>query len=789
MTFARWRSHPRVRSIVEWGLLFVGLLLAIWAATRSNAAGPSILLVVLYVIAINFSAPVARAGAVVVPVVGLCSLFVVGYWPALLLAAIGVALAELAFPLWSPIWQRSSGPRQERWQRLGYSLTQLAALAAAGQAYLAVSPTPLSAGIDLNQLAPLLVLGVTYAGIYGVANALIWLLAGGSLNRLVWDYGLSILLASILSQPFAHFGSLIFRQFGLPAFAVYCLGMGAFAMAAGLSWQRNDAMAQQLRQFAALNAVGRSMRETLDFDAVLQRTFRQVHDLVPADRFFIALVTEGGEWERPLLAARGRIQPKESAGTHYTPDDFTAYVADNGRVLDLDPQNVHYAAQHDLKPPVPMPAYWLGVPLATGNRTIGAMVLQRSDQSQPFSSWSREVLVAIAGQASAAVENARLYNEVLRLYNLTDEALARRVEQLHALLDAVQEGVLMLDARGRVLLVNRQAADFLGLRAESLQGNELDVATAAPRLGYTEPAFRSLLTELADGPLPDSRSVTYATSSPVGPEPARRFIERTETTVLSGPTAVVSWLMVLRDVTEERELAEWRQDVTRMIVHDLRNPVTTLMSTLQRVEKHAEQPERLPALLASARRTGSSLLDMVDSLMDIHRLEAGRLVLDVEAMRLPPLIERVLAYMQPLADERGTVLLGPGELDVPSVWADAELMRRVLVNLLDNALKFTPAGGKVIVEAAPWDGPDAAHDRGVRCTITDTGPGIPADHRERIFDRYTRIDSGGTQVRGTGLGLTFCKLAIEAQGGAIWVEDAPDQGSRFIFTLPGPPIF
>jgi two-component system, NtrC family, sensor histidine kinase KinB len=125
--------------------------------------------------------------------------------------------------------------------------------------------------------------------------------------------------------------------------------------------------------------------------------------------------------------------------------------------------------------------------------------------------------------------------------------------------------------------------------------------------------------------------------------------------------------------------------------------------------------------------------------------------------------------------------------DLPPVWADADLVRRVLINLLDNALKFAPSGGQVNGRLQAEPGSDN-WEPGLRCTISDSGPGIPPQFRELVFDRYMRTNPGGAQVRGTGLGLTFCKLAVEAHNGHIWVEDGPDGGSQFVFILPGIPI-
>jgi PAS domain S-box-containing protein len=399
--------------------------------------------------------------------------------------------------------------------------------------------------------------------------------------------------------------------------------------------------------------------------------------------------------------------------------------------------------------------------------------------------------LAFAGQVSAAIQNARLYSEVVRLYNLTDEALAERVQQLQALLDSTHEGVLMFDTTQRIVLVNRVAADLLGQQRQALLDRALVPSIVSAALGYEEGALTALLQQLSTGSVPVGRSRVYETRISRENVDARHFIERNEAPVLADDSHLLGWLMVLRDVTEEVERSEWRLNATRMIVHDLRNPITTLSSTVELIENRltGEVDPEVYRLTQSAQRGISDMLDMVDSLMDVTRIEAGQLVVDAEAMRLPPLLERVVEHMQPLALQKHIALCSTMPADLPAVWGDAEILRRVLVNLLDNALKFTPAGGQVMIQLAPDLQTGDDDSAGVLCSIEDNGPGIPGPYRTQIFDRFVRINVGGGQVRGTGLGLTFCKLAIEAHGGRIWVADAEHGGSRFVFTLPGVPRF
>ncbi len=786
----RINANPILRRGLEWGSFFVGLIWAIWAATQNEAAAQSILIVLSMVIAINFGLPTWRGGISLHSIPLIAGILILGFEPALILGGVAILLAQLARPIWRPLWQPLDWENERWYERMAFAVNHLAAAAVAVKFYERTDGLlPIPVNENYLPLAPLLWMGVAYVGVLFIGAACIWLL----LRRSIFDFGrdaaINLLANNILAFPFGVFTAIIFADAGMPAFVLNLIGLAAFSALVGLFWQRNFVMQRQLSQLATLNRANIAVRESLDLLAVLRHTHQQITNLLPADRFFIALRQEDGGWEQPFSVLNGEIV--NLIDESYRPDDFTKWVVDRSQILDLDSGNIGYASQHQIQPPQPTPPYWLGIPLATSKRTIGAMVLQRFDQERPFSLWSREVLLSIAGQVSIAIENARLHSETLRLYNLTDEALARRLKELQALLNSSQDGALMLDTRGKVALVNKMAASQLRSVPESLQGKRLNVEQMAGWLGYEPGEMQQILDEMHNGNPPRSSRKIYKSTQPQPGDTATlavRYIDRNSVPVIGEESRVIGWLLALRDVTEERESAELRQDVTRMIVHDLRNPVSTLMSVLNRIEQIQPPANGAKQLMDNAKRGCLTILDMIDSLMDVHRMEAGQFIVEAEAMRLPPLIREAINHVQPLADERGIDLGVSIPEDLPAIWGDEPLLRRVTLNLLDNAFKFTPRGGQVKV-ALTTNGHDANLDAGIRCAISDSGPGIPPDKRNLIFDRYTRISQGGAQVRGTGLGLTFCKLALEAQGGEIWVEDSEEGGSRFIFTVPGIPDF
>jgi signal transduction histidine kinase len=184
------------------------------------------------------------------------------------------------------------------------------------------------------------------------------------------------------------------------------------------------------------------------------------------------------------------------------------------------------------------------------------------------------------------------------------------------------------------------------------------------------------------------------------------------------------------------------------------------------------------SLVGIAIRSGQHLSRLVDSLLDLRRLEGGKAVLHKEDVLLSTIVNEAILQVQPTAEGKGIQLLNNLPEWLPVVRVDADMLRRVCINLIDNAVKYTPGSGSVTVTAK-------VEKNEAYISIADTGPGIPESERTRIFDKFARIQRTGAP-KGLGLGLAFCRLAIEAHGGRIWVDAGATQGSVFLFTLPIP---
>ncbi|HOS95140.1 MAG TPA: ATP-binding protein, partial [Armatimonadota bacterium] len=338
--------------------------------------------------------------------------------------------------------------------------------------------------------------------------------------------------------------------------------------------------------------------------------------------------------------------------------------------------------------------------------------------------------------------------------------------------------VLVMDRRDRIADMNHGAEALLGVPVRRAVGlRAADVASRFPELAALLASPRAGAGELAVSE-PDGARHFAAKVSSVGADER----EATGTVVLLHDiTDRKEAELALRAAHEELQaLEQMRDDLTHMIVHDLRTPLTSVASGLRTLRTVARLDSQEQALLDTAIEGGDTLLSMINDLLDISKMEAGALQLRLQEVAPEELIRQACQQVELLARQKGQTLVAEPESGLPSVYADPDLARRTLVNLLGNAVKFTPSGGAVTVTASVAEG------EAVVFRVSDTGIGIPEDARERIFDKFGQIESRKTGGRSsTGLGLTLCRLAVEAHGGRIWVDSEPGAGSTFSFALGG----
>ncbi|WP_130470193.1 ATP-binding protein [Candidatus Magnetaquicoccus inordinatus] len=359
---------------------------------------------------------------------------------------------------------------------------------------------------------------------------------------------------------------------------------------------------------------------------------------------------------------------------------------------------------------------------------------------------------ALAGLASSLNLLAEEKNETLAL-------LAERQSQMLAVLQSMHEGVIALDGRLQITLMNRSVMELLHLSqapvGEAVQ-NIVPLRMCA-ELGLDRHYLPS-----------QPFSTEFALDGPV---------ERRVTAVVTPLHEHSGHVIVLRDVTEKRRLDAMRRDFVANVSHELRTPVSVLQANAQTLLEGALEDKKYSRILVSAmERNASRLAKLIADLLDLSRLEADQFAMEVQSLELLPIVLDVVDLVRVTAQEKEIELQVEVEAEM-SILADAEVLRRILINFLDNAVKYIPNHSHVVVRTREQHGQ-------WRLEVVDDGPGIAPQHRDRVFERFYRVDSGRSRkMGGTGLGLSIVKHLAEKMGEAVGMEAIVPQGSLFWLSL------
>lgn len=403
---------------------------------------------------------------------------------------------------------------------------------------------------------------------------------------------------------------------------------------------------------------------------------------------------------------------------------------------------------------IPRTGSAIGLPLQKNNHLYGVMILVHREVDY-FNREMVDMLEAVANIASSAIGNAAEFNNA--------HAVKERYEWLFN--DSIVP-IILTDLSGTIIDANRQARKFLGYETDKLK--HLDI-TAIHRMG-TGPIGTNRFESLQMGKEIEFRTTAWRADGqdvPVSVRARRLTFEDQD---------LIEW--VEQDISANLELEQLRADLAAMVYHDLRGPLHTVNSSLSMLGRLLVNSDNNAVLnfIQVGMRSTRQLSRMVESLLDIQRLEEGRAVLDRKTTSLHSVLANAAELVQPLATEAKQRLSFKLEDDLPLIKIDGDMILRVVTNLMENAVKYTPEGGTITL------GAQVLEDT-VRISISDSGPGIPKNMQRQIFDKFSRVKYSDVP-KGVGLGLAFCRLAVEAHNGRIWVESDVGSGSNFIFSLP-----
>ena len=530
----------------------------------------------------------------------------------------------------------------------------------------------------------------------------------------------------------------------------------AIADQAGVAVLNARLYEDSLRRMRVMTALAESASEitaSLELDEVLQRILTQISDALRVESVSLALVDPKGITLTYVATSSGSGSPLIGHQITFG-NGFSGKIAADGQGIIVPDTTQDDRFPLDYEDLIGSDIQSIAcAPLRSQNEVIGILEAINPVDGY-FDLDALEVLTGIGSLAGTAINHARLYEQV--------QTTQQRYLELFQ--DSI-DPIIITDLRGKILEANRQAELFtLFDKTDLFEFNISQLLTKDGEALQFDPSAIN----------PGAIETFEAKISPISSKGVPVMVHLRSIAVEGGTN--YQWL--IRDISERKKLDRLRDDLISMIYHDLRSPLSNIVSSLDVF--NAMLPEdgdpAFRSLLNIALRSTERIQRLTNSLLDISRLESGQPVVHRVSSSPVSLAVDAIDAVSPVAETKNQAinLKLPG--DSPTLMIDAEMIRRVLINLLENAVKYSPPDGEITL-GAEFD------DQQIRIWIQDSGPGISAAEQEFIFDKFTRLDPEG-DPKGFGLGLAYCRLAIEGHGGQIWVESEPNQGARFTFTLP-----
>jgi two-component system phosphate regulon sensor histidine kinase PhoR len=350
----------------------------------------------------------------------------------------------------------------------------------------------------------------------------------------------------------------------------------------------------------------------------------------------------------------------------------------------------------------------------------------------------------------------------------TIEEISREKDYLQTILKGMEEGVLVVDEKKRIKMMNEALRSLLPISSDVADKTPLEIIRNAALESAIERVLHGGKSEAFEMEVPAAEGKTLEVN-----------VVAISSASKDSDATVPGAIAVFHDITRLKRLEKIRQDFVANVSHELRTPLTTIKGYAETLLEGALKEEVASQFVQVIKRHTDRLTKIVEDLLMLSKIESREFQLKREIILLSAFIDDVIDFVKELAEKK-KISISRNEIPSSlSVEADRNYLEQVLINLLDNAIKYTPEGGRVMISAIEKD------QREIQFSINDTGIGIPKEDIPRIFERFYRVDKGRSQESGgTGLGLSIVKHLVQAHGGSIWVESQIGKGSTFYFTLP-----
>lgn len=519
-----------------------------------------------------------------------------------------------------------------------------------------------------------------------------------------------------------------------------------------------EASQRQLRISALLNDASRAINSSLDVNEIMQSLLAKMNDFLNAEAISIALVDKQTN-ELVYRVAEG-IGSEKIVGLRLPSNQgLSGWVMENGKpalVTDTS-RDSRFTTSGDQRTGHPTHAM-ICAPMQFKGDVLGTIQAINPIEGT-FTQDDLDLLVNLANIASTALANAQQYAK-------TQAAEARYTSLFHDTVDPI----ILTDLNGYIVEANQRAFSFWGYARNEL----IDM-----RITALHPEEQ----RLPKGKQIQSDKVKMFRSEALTRDnilvPVEVYAKRT----IAAESELLQW--IYHDISQQVELEEMREDLTAMLFHDLQSPLGNVISSLEllAMEIDSLNPDiAIYAMLDIAKRSSQRLQTLIRSLLDINRLEAGNPVGERKPISISELVAEIKEIERPSFEQRNVSFAQELAPEMPPVFVEEDMIRRVLINLVGNALKYSQDGQTITIT-----GRHLAEKKRILISVSDQGTGIPQKYRKQVFEKFERIKHGDNDSKGLGLGLAFCRLAVEAHNGRIWVDDAPEGGARFNFTLPVAP--
>lgn len=506
---------------------------------------------------------------------------------------------------------------------------------------------------------------------------------------------------------------------------------------ARLEARRNtQSLERKVNGLETLQRVSRQVTSSLDLDSVLQAVVEAAVELTCAEEGSLLLLDESsGE----LYMRAGRNFQEDFVRTFRLPaqDSLAGQVLRTGKPLLIDEKTPKKIKTSYL-------VYTLVyVPLIIQGRVIGVLEVDNRQSRKSFTDYHVTLVSALADYATIAVENARLFSRTEIERN-----------KLETILTSLAEGVIVINLEGRIMLINPIARAAFSLENENLTGKRIQEVLHHPELLEV---------------LNEENRLT----------PCQMEISLDEGRVLNAqitPIPEVGLAVTMQDITHLKELDRIKSDFVSTVSHDLRSPLTAILGYVELIDRVGPITEQQKEFIRRVQFSVHNITSLINDLLDLGRIEAG-FDASKEITPLSAIIRYAVEGLKSRMAEKNQQLIVDIQDDLPQVLGNPVRLRQMVSNLAGNAVKYTPAGGRIAIHA---------HTEGdqIILQVSDNGQGIPPADQPYIFDKFYRANNIPGDIPGTGLGLAIVKSIVENHQGRIWVDSSLGEGSTFTVVLP-----